>query len=266
MSHWLDIVIDLFKAETKDLRELAKIAGADPATFYRGVEPTELDLEEQDIDGIEFSSSEAFIDALLDGSSINIGIGTGENLIMETGNLARFISSFKRQEERVSLLLRLVLEHRYAAIHILEQYGSDRAKYANLALAELLNALRLERDQMELFEEEDAQMSFLSKPTPSRIRLADDELARIVHRTFSSIPPSNRSALLFYMAKHLSSHLSVNKFLRSTIARSRSMFTEPNKPQILELLEDASPPSWLELLDIPHEEGDDGEKVIVDPR
>lgn len=262
MAHWLDIVVDLFKADTKDLRELARIAGGDPTTFYRGVEPAELDLEDQDIDGIEFSSSEAFMGALIDGSRINIGIGAVENLIIETGDLVRFVSNFGRQEERIALLLRLVVEHRHAAIRILEQYGNDRAKYANLARVELLDALKMERDQIELFEEEEeAQMSFLPKPVRSRRRLADLELAKIVHRTFSSIPPSNRSVLLYYLAKHLSSQLAINKFLRSRIEASRSVFMEPNKPHILELLDNASPPSWFELFGVRDDEGEDDEQL-----
>jgi hypothetical protein len=44
MTHWLDMVITLLQANTSDLRELARLAGADPKTFYQGIEIERLDL------------------------------------------------------------------------------------------------------------------------------------------------------------------------------------------------------------------------------
>jgi hypothetical protein len=43
MPHWLNKVVDLPIADTKNLRELAKIAGGDPAIFYKGIELQDLD-------------------------------------------------------------------------------------------------------------------------------------------------------------------------------------------------------------------------------
>jgi hypothetical protein len=250
MPHWLDKVIDLLKADTNDLRELARIAGGDPAIFYKGIELQDLEWEDQNIEEMEFSSSDSFLDSLMDGSQINIGVN--ENIIIQTDELTKLIKNFKRQEERISLVLRLILEHRHAAIAILEQYGLDQAKYATLAIAELLQALRMDAHQKSLFEEESSQISFLNDP-PYR-RLADDELAKIVQRTFNNIPPSNRSALLFNMAKHLSDFPEVNQFLRSIIEKSRSVFVTVEREQLLQLLDHPSSLSWMDLLGIPYEE------------
>ncbi len=56
MSHWLDRVIDLLKADTNDLRELAKIAGGEARKRY-----PEVDLSDQII------STEVLVDFLIRG-------------------------------------------------------------------------------------------------------------------------------------------------------------------------------------------------------
>jgi len=54
MTHWSKVVTNLLEADTKDLRQLAKIAGHDPATFYRHTSVAELNLSTQDLTGMEF--------------------------------------------------------------------------------------------------------------------------------------------------------------------------------------------------------------------
>lgn len=90
MVHWLDKVLELLEADTMDLRELAKIAGADARTFYRGIDPKLLDLNGQDVDGIEFDD----------------GIDYAKNMAKY---LAR-VHTAKRQEERLALLLREIVQ------------------------------------------------------------------------------------------------------------------------------------------------------------
>jgi formylglycine-generating enzyme required for sulfatase activity len=48
MAHWLDKVVEILKAETADLRELARIAGYDPADFYRGTDMEGADFRDFD--------------------------------------------------------------------------------------------------------------------------------------------------------------------------------------------------------------------------
>lgn len=58
MSHWLDKVLELLRHETSDLRVLAKVAGADVRTFYRGIKLDGVDICGQDVRGIEFDAEE----------------------------------------------------------------------------------------------------------------------------------------------------------------------------------------------------------------
>jgi hypothetical protein len=56
MAHWLQTVVDLLQAPTTDLRELAKLAGANPKVFYRGARFRDgLDISGQDLRGMEFT-------------------------------------------------------------------------------------------------------------------------------------------------------------------------------------------------------------------
>src|SRR5277367_430123 len=55
VAHWLDKVVEILEAETSDLRELARIAGYNPATFYRGTVMDGVDIRGQDLTGMEFT-------------------------------------------------------------------------------------------------------------------------------------------------------------------------------------------------------------------
>lgn len=85
MSHWLDKVIELLEADTMELRDLARIAGADPRTFYRGIDPKTLDLNGQDVDGIDF--------------------GDGIDYVKTMAKYLAHVHAAKRQEERIALFL-----------------------------------------------------------------------------------------------------------------------------------------------------------------
>jgi hypothetical protein len=56
LSHWLQKVIKLFKSESVNLRDLAKLAGGDPRTFYIGANLDGADLSGQDLRGMTFSN------------------------------------------------------------------------------------------------------------------------------------------------------------------------------------------------------------------
>lgn len=55
MPHWLEHVLVLLRADTSDLRALAKLAGGDPRTFYRGARLCGADIRGQDLRGMEFT-------------------------------------------------------------------------------------------------------------------------------------------------------------------------------------------------------------------
>src|SRR4051812_43347157 len=65
MRHWLDGVLLLLQADTSDLRELARLAGGNPKTFYRGANLDGVDISGQDVGDMEFtrfSSAQTTVD------------------------------------------------------------------------------------------------------------------------------------------------------------------------------------------------------------
>ena len=99
MKHWLEMVIILLQSDTSDLRELCRIAGGDPSTFYRGVNLDHLDLSEADR---EFFQQGAVSDAITR------------------------IKGAARQEERIAILLDQILQNRDVGISALFRYSRKR--------------------------------------------------------------------------------------------------------------------------------------------
>ncbi len=100
------MVVTLIESDTSDLRELCRIAGGDPATFYRGTDINDLDLSETDR---EFLQNAQISDAI--------------------SRVKRAV----RQEERVALLIEQILENREIGLCALLQYSGERAKFAQHA-------------------------------------------------------------------------------------------------------------------------------------
>jgi hypothetical protein len=106
MTHWLDMVITLLQANTSDLRELARLAGADPKTFYQGIEIERLDLAGQNIEGMEFStSSKTYVPA---GTQLVLDLEFGSS----EGHLLHRVRGAHRQEERAAMILAAFLRDR----------------------------------------------------------------------------------------------------------------------------------------------------------
>ncbi len=57
MPSWQEKVVRVMMAETSDLRELARIAGRDPATFWRDANFRRADLSGQDLRGLDVSAA-----------------------------------------------------------------------------------------------------------------------------------------------------------------------------------------------------------------
>ena len=232
MEHWLDKVVALLQADTADLRELARMAGGNPKTFYRGINPRELDLEGQNIEGMDFAPVHETSD---DGySGLFVPLNSEESFLIAIDDLIHAIRRVGRQEERLALLLKLILENRSVGVSIIGAYGRDKAKYANRVLAELGRALEDERAQMSLFE---------AGPTK---RHSDDLLARILQQPFSRGMPGNRSGMLYYMAMHLSNYPKINAFLKAKLENSYSIFL--NKEDVRNHLDNPHSTQWVEFL------------------
>jgi hypothetical protein len=106
LKHWLEMVAVLLQAETSNLRELCRIAGGDPRTFYRGVDPKELELTDDDW---EFFQQDAVAEAL------------------------ERIGSSRRQEERVALALDQILRDKRVGLLALQELANERSKFAKFA-------------------------------------------------------------------------------------------------------------------------------------
>jgi hypothetical protein len=219
MPHWLQKVIDLFQADTIDLRELAVLAGGDPKIFYRGISLSDVETEGQNLEGMEFGQEER---------SFQLELFVDDDSKAPAVEIARSLHQIGRQEERLAILLDLILRNPKEAISLIDLYSADRAKYANRVLKQIKIELGVSGLQRTLFAEE---------TVPRKLNAV--QLARIVSRPFSRGMPNNRGALLYYMAKHLYKYPDVNSFLRTKIANTRSVYIEPYKKEILGLLDQA---------------------------
>src|SRR6185437_2962983 len=194
-DHWLDKVVELLLVETNDLRELARIAGGDPKTFYKAVSLQDLDIDGQDIEGMEFAptlekNDKGFM-ALL------VPLEKGEQAVLRLDYLIAAIKQVGRQEERLALILKLILENYINANVILETYGSDKAKYASRVLAEMR---RLVRDEEAKWYSLKDRLSSLRKT----------EFTNAIFKVFDRGMPSNRSAMLYFMSFYLAEYPEIN--------------------------------------------------------
>jgi hypothetical protein len=121
-----------------------------------------------------------------------------------------------RQEERIALLMSAILSDPAVGKSALLQYQGDRAKTADRAIRELRRLLT-ENDK--------------SWPSDDRV------VAALVPWLFTQQWPMTRGDLLFYLAKHLHKWPSANKAIRNSLARTRSMYVERRRMQILDLLD-----------------------------
>lgn len=136
----------------------------------------------------------------------------------QVSTLLREIKTTGRQEERISLLLRSILEDQVLGLTAVIQYQNDRANLANWVLNEirssLLNSYKDSRS-VEIF------------------------IAALVPKLFTKHFTLSRGELLFYLAKHLADWQRINDAIQKTLDRTRSIFVNNWRPEIQGLLHDA---------------------------
>ncbi|MBI3705248.1 MAG: hypothetical protein HY244_15735 [Rhizobiales bacterium] len=189
MAHWLEKVITLLQSDTSDLRELARIAGGNPRTFYREIKLEDIDVTGQNLEGMEFSGK-------LPPSAI------GENQLafdlpsdtkeLPPGQMARKIRGARRQEERAVLLLSEFLRDRSRGMQIIESYAHDTAQLTNSVLRVLTE-----------IGQKEAQGK----------RFTNLQIARKVSGRFARTV-EKRGILSYYLARHLHSYREINIWLR----------------------------------------------------
>ena len=131
MIHWLQKIITILETETADLRELARIAGGNPKTFYRGINLEDLDVKDQNLEGMEFSTH--LTGDEIRSTQLDFDIFSQANA-SSAKQLAHEIRGTKRQEERSALLLAHFLKNRSRGTQIIDSYAYDKATPTNSVL------------------------------------------------------------------------------------------------------------------------------------
>lgn len=185
------MVLVLLQSDTADLKELARIANRDPRYFYRGIDPSNLELSGQDIEGIEFSADDSELKQEMSRFSIEDVLEKGKK-----------IGQIKRSEERVVLLMLLIFENPKLAHAVLSSISEKRSKSAAAAIAEL-------RLQM--------QKHYYETEPIDRVLLV-----RAVRRHYAHTFPDSRAALFYYFVMYLSEFSDVKDYLRKSWAKSHS--------------------------------------------
>ena len=210
MPHWLDKIITLLQAETSDLRELACIAGGDPRTFYRGIDPADLDLTGQNIEGMEFSSPAHQDEHPTAQLELEL-VSKNEEHLPE--HRAIRIKLAPRQEERAALLLAEFLQNRSRAMQIIDSYTNDKAQITN----SVLNVLR----EIHLNEAAGKRFSNL-------------QIARKVSGRFGRAE-DKRSVFAYFLAKHLGTYHELRPWLRG---RSLSLLSGEQRAEFDRFLDE----------------------------
>src|SRR5207253_3609471 len=146
-------------------------------------------------------------------------IQLGDSLFSSPSAAIQKIRSAGKQEERLALLLQMILNNRNFSSQLVGLYRRDSAKFANLVIKDMAKALKTEGPRATLFGEE-------------IVRLSELELAHLLFSRFRRGMQMNRVLLLYYMAKHLSQFPAINEYLRARLDRSWSMYLTPYRKEI----------------------------------
>jgi hypothetical protein len=196
-------VLEILQAETSDLRELARLAGGDPRTFYIGVSRSELELEGQDLEGMEFSDDQP------DSPHPDV------EDITDAFKVISLIRGARRAEERVALAALTLLHDKKLGTQALRFLVKDRSKYAQLAIRDL-------------------QSYYL---TPQSEHANAVALIKLIRRRYVHSFPGARAALIYYLAKHLSTFPDAKEYLKRTWGNSYSFAYAPYEQRIRKYLE-----------------------------
>ncbi len=123
------------------------------------------------------------------------------------------IRNSRKQEERISIILRELLNDRQAGTLILERYQSDRAGFATSVLRKLRNTL--DRNDFQNFEA---------------------QIANLLVRLFIDMYPMRQGDLLLQLSRYLSGYRLIRSVILARLSRSNSVFLEPYRADINKFL------------------------------
>ncbi len=198
-GHWLDGVIDIFEAETDQLRELGGISGFNPAGFYVGTDLSGADLRGQDLRGMKFT--------LRDFKNITIDVKTkldgeytsGLSYMTYVEAQLSSLALIPRQEERLAAAIAIYLRHPDCKEVIGKMYVEDK-KFAARSISQILD-VDLER------------LSYSSRV---------EELIRVLSRVWNQSFPLARGWFLRYLAEYFGE---INEFREFITRRNMQNYT-----------------------------------------
>ncbi len=161
------------------------------------------------------SCLQSFLPPLGDQSNLFSHLDIKPENILQNGQvteLLKIINRTGRQEERIAILVDAILRDRETGMLALVQYKEDRAKFATWALHELRSSLLFNQNRSTFFDEE--------------------IIANLIPRFFTQSFPLSRGELLLYLARHLAKWPRINRSIRRSLEKTRSMFVDFFRKQI----------------------------------
>jgi len=229
MSHWLTKVIELIQADTADLRQLARLAGGDPETFYVGTNLDGADIRGQDLRGMKFTGLE------------NADVKQDENTLVDSASpvesiaeSAQLIAIYGRQEDRLAILMDRLLSSPGEALNLLTTYR-PRAKLEQMIVAELTASLSRRPHTTEGWQS--ILPDFLVRENEKQAVIG--AIANAIDFALRNTFPTHRGTQLLSFAQHLSKYELVRTILKRRLAETRSVYVEQHRANVQELIQRA---------------------------
>jgi hypothetical protein len=215
MSHWLQKVVAILKAETADLRELAHLAGGNPETFYRGAKMDGVDLSGQDLRGMEFTNLDLALvwtdsNTRLDEPAAPADTDVPRGDADTSARIALLeLKDSTRQELRLAIVFDTIFSSLQVGKILLDRYYShDRAVFAD-RVVENLRSILLRNDSV----------------------LAPAAVRRELQRVLSHFYGLRKGQLLLDFAERLGKYEEINQMIKWRLDRSQSIYVMPfDKP------------------------------------
>ncbi|HYD88130.1 MAG TPA: hypothetical protein VEA80_11685 [Vitreimonas sp.] len=198
MTHWLEKVVLLLTADTTDVRKLAELAGGNPKTFYRGIRRADLELEGQNVDGMEFEDE---IDA------------SPRFTETDRAAFARYVFTASPKEERVAFLLRALLSFSTDTDAVLASY-STATMFEERAAAAFRTVLRSSSKR----RAEQTEMIIARVGDP----YAEAVLAPATGSLFTHLVASSRGKFMLALAKHVGNVPSFRNLIETKLDQTYS--------------------------------------------
>ncbi len=213
--HWMDKILEIFDADTTDLRRLAIIAGADPRYFYIGTALNGADIRGQDLTGMKLTN--------LDLSKVDYDEKTKIDILDDQN----FLDEIKKLEIKKSVILINQLGKQEERLVCLIKTYTENSGYENF-----IDGLISERSEF--------SYSFILKFREIYSRgffgeqFNKKDYYKFIDIMINKSFPKNRGQLIFYLAKHLGGDASIVSLLRKRLVPNATM--SPFLKEIEEML------------------------------